>query len=137
MLLLFFFNRSYFPKTVLKNQNLVLVVFNVFLLVFNKRIYTHCIYKLISLLQDVLITSLFRQGGETSLEQVQSHSNLLLLAEKHNLLQATGRPVLHFLEPLAIIPLKHPDLLHYHQTNTCPGPSGVHKLRSPAVGRHD
>lgn len=48
----------------LKNHNLVLVVFNVFLLVFNEHIYTHCIYKLISLLQDVLITSLFRQGGK-------------------------------------------------------------------------
>lgn len=38
------------------------VVFNVFLLAFNKHIYTHCIYKLISILQDVLIRSLFQRG---------------------------------------------------------------------------
>lgn len=41
-------------------NSLDFVVFNVFLLAFNKLIYTHCIYKLISILQDVLIRSLFQ-----------------------------------------------------------------------------
>lgn len=109
------------------------------LLAFNKHIYTRCIYKLISILQDVLIRSLF-QREKTTLEQVQSRSNLLLLVQKTQCASGdwkTCAPFPQANKPLAIIHLKHPDLLHYHQTNICPRPSGVHKLGSPAVGRHD